>query len=190
MAVQIHMRTKGTVQNSMRMQMNASFCRELDPSKFHSSLEIPTIFPTFNTVSGKLCKTLLRLASCHFKLHVSLVQKTKQSKYSVQISFLFFFICEYFLYYDTAHPHPLLNEVPKKYICQSHLMIQSTDSVAYIYIFHVPMYIQSIFKELKYITNLPPPLIPLRLLAFCKMVHLRFIFPQLRDYKAQWILLV
>lgn len=78
--------------------MNASFCRELDPSKFHSSLEIPdpTIFPTFNTVSGKLCKTLLRLASCHFKLHVSLVQKTKQSKYSVQISF---FLCEYFLYF-------------------------------------------------------------------------------------------
>lgn len=114
MAVQIHKRTKGTVQNSMRMQMNASFCRELDPSKFHSSLEIPTIFPTFNTVSGKLCKTLLRLARCHFKLHVSLVQKTKQSKYSVQISLFVFFICEYFLYYDTAHPHPLLNEVPKK----------------------------------------------------------------------------
>lgn len=93
MAVQIHMRTKGTVQNSTRMQMNVSFCRELDPSKFHSSLEIPdpTIFPTFNTVSGKLCKTLLRLASCHFKLHVSLVQKTKQSKYSVQISFFVFF---------------------------------------------------------------------------------------------------
>lgn len=81
-----------------RMQMNGSFCRELDPSKFHSSLEIPdpTILPTFNTLSGKLCKTLLRLASCHFKLHVSLVQKTKQSKYSVQISFLYF-ICEYFL---------------------------------------------------------------------------------------------
>lgn len=89
---------KRTVQNSTRMQMNASFCRELDPSKFHSSLEIPdpTIFPTFNTVSGKLCKSLLRLASCHFKLHVSLVQKTKQSKYSVQTSFLYF-ICEYFL---------------------------------------------------------------------------------------------
>lgn len=93
----VRMRTKRTVQNSTRMQMNASFCRELDPSKFHSSLEIPdpTIFPTFNTVSGKLCKTLLRQASCHFKLHVSLVQKTKQSKYSVQISFLVFFIYIY-----------------------------------------------------------------------------------------------
>lgn len=36
-------------------------------------------------------------------------------------------------------------------------MIQSTDSVAYIYIFHVPMYIQSIFKELNYKPQIRPP---------------------------------
>ncbi len=74
-------------------------------------------------------------------------------------------------------------------------MIQSTDSVAYIYIFHIPMYIQSIFKELKYITNptTPPPTDPP---STCFRqngpfaLSIEFIFPQLRDCKAQWILLV
>lgn len=44
------------------------FCTELDPVKFHSSVNIPDppTFLTFNTASGKLCKTLLLLAGRHF----------------------------------------------------------------------------------------------------------------------------
>lgn len=64
-----------------------------------------------------------------------------------------------------AHPpRPLLSKVPeKKYNCQSHLMVQSTDSVAYIYIFHVPMYIQSIFlKSWNTLQISPPPMVRLR----------------------------
>lgn len=128
----------------------------------------PTTFPTFNTVSGKLCKTLLYLASRRFRC-MCLWYK-KQSKYSVQIFFKFYTN----ILFNPPIPIPSPKvQVPitKVHFCQSHLIIQCTDSVAYIYMFHVHMYIQNSLKEQKYITNLLTFPAPCSALPQCKMVH-------------------
>lgn len=126
---------KRTVQNSTRMQMNASFCRELDPSKFHSSLEIPdpTTFPIHSIRCQESCAKpyldwLVAILSC-----MCLWYK-KQNNQNIVCKHHFCILYVNISYSTTPPtPRPLLNEVPKKDICQSHLLIQSTDSVAYIF---------------------------------------------------------
>lgn len=113
---------------------------------------------------------------------MSLVQK--QNNQNIVCKYHFCILYVYISYITTPPtPNPPILKY-QKLICQSHLMIQSTDSVAYINIVHVPMYIQSIFEELNYITNPRQDLRPTRLRASCKMVHLpssEFYFaPQLQ----------
>lgn len=165
--------------------MNASFFRELDPNIFHSSLEIPD--PTIFFLHSRRCQVscakpyldwLSAILSC-----MCLWYKNKTIKIQCANIIFVSYTCIFLILRHRPPPTPPILKY-QKLICQSHLMIQSTDSVAYINIVHVPMYIQSIFEELNYITNPRQDLRPTRQRASCKMVHLpssEFYFaPQLQ----------
>ena len=85
-------------------------------ANFHSSMKFPDpqTFLTFNTASGKLCKTLLKLASRHF---VACVFGTKNNQNILCKYLFFFFSCnskqKYLLNPFPLSPWSLKTRVPK-----------------------------------------------------------------------------
>lgn len=96
-------------------------------------------------------------------------KKNKKKKVNIVCNILKFYTNIFFF---LNPPIPKVQvPITKVNVCQSHLIIQCTDSVAYIYMFHVHMYIQNSLKEQKYITNLLTFPAPCSALPQCKMVH-------------------